>query len=114
MANGTEERIRRLLVLLLVFGLAGTEVELFLLKHTDGFWQLIPVVLVGVTLVLTLWAGIRPSPRSLGVFRVVMAASVAAGIIGVYQHFAGNIGYEKESNPGLGGAELYRAALMGS
>lgn len=106
--------IRKALVAILIFGLFGTEVELFLLKHTDGFWQLVPVVLVGATLVLAIWAAVRPGPASLNALRVVSGIFLIVGLVGVYQHFTGNIGYEQESNPGLGGAELYKAALMGT
>ena len=106
--------IRRALVAILIFGLVGTEIELFLLKHTDGFWQTLPVVLLGATVLLVVWATVRPGPVSLGTLRLVMGVFLVAGVIGVYQHFAGNVGYEKESNPGLSGAELYKLALMGS
>jgi hypothetical protein len=109
-----EVGIRRALLAILVFGLIGTEVELFLLKHTDGFWQLLPVVVVGASLLLVAWAVARPSAMSLGILRIVMGVFLIAGIIGVVQHFTGNIGYEKESNPGLAGAELYKLAAMGS
>ena len=114
MLNGTNEVFRRALLAILALGLVGTEVELFLLKHTDGFWQLVPVVLVGGTLVITLWAWLAPGSASLGTLRVVMSVFLITGIVGVVQHFTGNIGYEKESNPGLAGAELYKAAAMGS
>jgi hypothetical protein len=106
--------IRRALIAILIFGLVGTEIELVLLKHTDGFWQLVPVVLVGVTLLLAAWAALRPGPASLGILRAVMAVFLVVGITGVFLHFTGNVGYEKESNPGQGGADLYKAAMMGS
>lgn len=106
--------IRRALAAILIFGLVGTEFELVLLKHTDGFWQLVPVVLVGLTLVLAVWATIAPGRASLGILQIVMSVFLVVGIVGVYQHLTGNIAYEKESNPGLAGAELYKAAMMGS
>ena len=106
--------VRKALIAILIFGLVGTEVELFLLKHTDGFWQSVPVALMGGAFLLVAWAAARPGPASLGIFRVVMGVFLVAGVIGVYQHFTGNVGYEQESNPGLGGAELYKAAAMGS
>ena len=106
--------LRKSLAAILIFGLVGTEVELVLLKHTDGFWQLVPVVLVGLTLVLAVWATIAPGRASLGILQIVMSVFLVVGIVGVYQHLTGNIAYEKESNPGLAGAELYKAALMGS
>jgi hypothetical protein len=39
--------VRRSLLAILTIGLIGTEIELFLLKHTDGFWQIVPLGLVG-------------------------------------------------------------------
>jgi hypothetical protein len=115
MANGVMEAgIRRALLAILVFGLVGTEVELFLLKHTDGFWQLVPVMVVGATLLISAWVSLKPGPASLGTLRAAMGVFLISGIVGVVQHFTGNVGYEKESNPGLAGAELYEAAAMGS
>jgi hypothetical protein len=105
---------RKALIAVLIFGLLGTEVELFLLKHTDGFWQLVPVALVGLTLILATWAAVRPSPTALMILRGVMGVFLIVGIAGVTLHLVGNVGYEKESNPGLAGADLYKAALMGS
>jgi hypothetical protein len=67
-----------------------------------------------LTLLLAIWAAAKPGPASLGILRVVMAVFLVVGVTGVYQHFTGNVGYEKESNPGLAGAELYKAAMMGS
>ena len=106
--------VRRALAVILIFGLFGIEVELFLLKHTDGFWQLVPVVLVGLTVLLAAWATVGPSPTSLEILRALMGVFLIVGLVGVYQHFTGNVGYEKESNPGLAGIELYKAAAMGS
>lgn len=106
--------IRRALLAILVIGLIGTEAELFLLKHVDGFWQLVPVILVALTLLLAAWCGIAPGPASLATLRVVMGLFLIAGAVGVVQHFLGNIGYEKESNPGLAGVELYKASAMGA
>lgn len=106
--------IRRALLAILVLGLVGTEIELFLLQHTDGFWQLVPVIVVGAALAVVLWCAVSPSAAALATLRTTMGVFMIAGIVGVIQHFTGNIGYEKESNPGLSGAELYRLAAMGS
>lgn len=106
--------VRRALLAILVLGLIGTEVELFLLRHTDGFWQLVPVVVVAFALGTLLWCTISPSRAALATLRITMGVFLIAGIVGVVQHFTGNIGHEQESNPGLAGAELYKLAAMGS
>ena len=106
--------VRRALLTILVVGLVGAEIELLLLKHTDGFWQLVPVVAVAIAIAVVVWCVAAPSVPALTALRMVMVVFLIAGVVGVIQHFTGNIGYEKESNPGLAGAELYRAAAMGS
>lgn len=107
-------QMRRAMLAILVVGLVGTEVELFLLKHTDGFWQLVPVALVGATLLVALWCAVSAGPAPLRLLQLMMGVFLLAGITGVVQHFLGNIIYERESNPGLAGLELYKGATMGA
>lgn len=106
--------VRRALLAILALGLVGTEVELFLLKHTEGFWQWVPIVAVGVALGVVVWCAIRPATASLRTLQLMMGTFLLAGVIGVVQHFLGNVTYEKESNPGLAGLELYRGSAMGA
>ena len=47
--------MRRLLLALLFLGLVGTGAELLLLQHTESLWELIPLVLIGLTLVILAW-----------------------------------------------------------
>jgi len=49
--------VRRGLLAILVLGLVGTEIELFLLKHTDGFWQIAPLALNYLGLDITQLSG---------------------------------------------------------
>ena len=106
--------LRRALLVMLVLGSAGTVLELLLLKHTDGVWQLIPLVLNGLTLLVLAWFGIARSPASLRALQATMLLCLASGGVGVVQHFLGNIVYASESNPSLAGRELYLEAIMGS
>lgn len=106
--------LRAALLVTLVVGNAGTAVELLLLKHTDGVWQLIPLVLIGLTLLILAWFGLARSAASLRALQVVMVVSFASGGVGAIQHFRGNVVYASESNPSLAGRELYIEAVMGS
>lgn len=106
--------IRRWLMIVLLLSLAGTVVELFLLKHTDGAWQLAPVVLMVAAIPVLGWSVWGRSVASVRALQGVMALLVLCGVVGVILHFRGNLGYERESNPSLSGAELYRSALLGS
>lgn len=106
--------LRRAILVILVIGLAGTEVELLLLKHTEGPWQLIPIILLPSVLAVLGWYGLAKARAALRTFQVLMVACLVAGGIGVIQHFRGNVVYASESNPSLSGNELYKEAVMGS
>lgn len=106
--------VRRILFGILVLGLAGTEVELLLLKHTDGIWQLVPVLLVGASLLAVAWVGLSQGPGSLQVFRAMMLIFVLSGLAGLLLHFRGNLAFERESDPSLAGAALWHRAVMGA
>ena len=112
--RSTIELIRWGLGAVLTIGLVGTQVELLLLKHTDGFWQLVPVVLVGCGVLVIAWFGLSRSHTSLRALQGLMVSFLASGAIGTLQHFRGNVAYERDSNPSLSGIALYRSALMGS
>ena len=112
--HSTEAAIRLALLAILVVGLVGTEAELLLLKHTDGAWELVPVVLVGMALLLLGWHGVSRSAASLRGLQLMMAVFLASGVLGVALHFQGNVKYERDSSPALSGRELYRRAVMGA
>lgn len=106
--------IRRVLFAILLLGLVGSAVELLLLKHTDGVWQLAPLLLIGLALVVLLWHGLAPSRASRRVFQLVMILCVVSGAAGVWLHYRGNVAWELERMPGIGGWELFRSAIMGA
>ena len=115
--NGTQRAtavVRRGLLAILVLGLVGTEIELFLLKHTEGFWQIAPLALIGAGIVVTIWCALTESAASLRTLDVVMAAFILSGAVGVLLHYQGNVEWERERTPGVGGSSLVRQALMGA
>jgi hypothetical protein len=106
--------VRRGLLAVLVLGLIGTEIELLLLKHTDGFWQIVPLGLIGAGIAVVAWCAFTGSPASLRMLDIVMIAFILSGGAGVLLHFRGNIEWERERVPGIGGASLIWQALMGA
>jgi len=106
--------LRRVLLIILLVGLSGTEAELLLLGHTEGAWQVSPIVLIAVSLVVLAWYGAAGGPVSLRALRGAMALLLLSGIVGLWLHFAANVEWEREANPSLGGIALYRAALSGA
>lgn len=112
--TATLEIVRRWLLVILIVGMAGTVVELLLLKHTDGFWQLAPVLLILVAMAVVGWSTLTGSRAARRALQAVMSLMVLCGTVGMIQHYRGNIAYERDSNPSLSGGELYRSALLGS
>jgi len=106
--------LRTGLLLMLLMGVIGTQVELLLLKHTDGIWQLTPLLLNGATLAVLAWYGLARNAISLRALQLVMLLCLVSGGVGVIQHFRANIGFAQESDPSLGGSALYKEAVMGS
>ncbi len=106
-------RIRRILLALVVIGIVGLIVELLLLEHTESATQLMPFVVLGAGLVVTLLQMLRPSRRILRVFRAVMLLFVAVGVLGIVLHLRGNIGFERETDPSARGLDLVWRSLRG-
>lgn len=106
--------LRTGLLLMLLMGVVGTQIELLLLKHTDGIWQLTPLLLNGATLMALAWYGMARSGKALRAVQLVMGLCLISGGVGVIQHYRANVGYAQESDPSLGGTDLYKEAVMGS
>ena len=103
--------LRKILLVILAFGMIGTVTELILLKHSEDVYQWIPLVLLGVGLPVLAWQGVRGGVLSLRLLRWLMCGFVAAGIAGVYFHFQGSAEFKLESQPNLAGMALFWAAI---
>jgi hypothetical protein len=106
-------RLRRILGATFVFGSAGTGTELMLLEHVEGFWQVLPLVLLALGCVAGLFArkggtAIRQS------FVVLMAVFAISGLLGVALHYQGNVAFELELSPDAEGLDLFWEAMHGA
>lgn len=106
--------LRRLLLGLVVLGALGLEAELLLLEHYESVWQFTPLVLLGAAIVGAVLVWRRPSPATVRFFQAVMALCVAAGAIGVFLHYDGNVEFELEREPLLRGLALFWEAARGA
>jgi hypothetical protein len=105
--------IRRILLALVLLGIVGLTLELFLLEHIESATQLIPFAVLGVCLVASVTVAARPTRRSLRLFQVVMLLFIAAGVLGVYLHLRGNVLFEQETDPSARGLDLIWRSLRG-
>ncbi len=106
--------VRGGLAFIFLFGVIGTGIELVLLEHTEDFEQWIPLALFVVGFLLFVMLLLRPGRGVLRIFALCMAAFVVSGILGTWYHYAGNVEFELERTPELGGLALFQAAMGGA
>ena len=106
--------LRRLLLALVLAGTGGLALELLLLEHFDSPWQWAPLVLLALVLLVGGAVAMRPGRRLLRVFQGLMALCTAAGVLGVYLHYRGNIEFELEDDPSRSGLVLFWEAIRGA
>lgn len=106
--------MRKLILGLLIAGMAGLLAELYLLDHYDVLWQWAPVVALLAGLASAVAVAVRPAPATLRPFQVVMALFVVIGFVGVGLHLQGNLEFERDMDPSAGDLHLFREALSGA
>lgn len=106
--------IRRVLLGLVLVSAAGLGVELLLLDHFESAWQWTPLALLAGVLAVTIVVVRRPSRAVVRLFQAWMLLCVAAGIVGIYLHYRGNVEFELEREPLRRGFALVWEAVRGA
>ena len=114
MIVGLEQRWRKYLLAIIAVGVAGTLVELLLLKHYDDRWQFTPLTILSALLAAIGWFVAKRSPRSIKTIRWLSLIACASAFAGVYFHFRANVEWELEVTPEMHGLELFREAITGA
>ena len=107
-------RLRRFLLALSAALLAGAVAELWLVEHTEDPVQLVPFVLCALGAAAAVLALLRPTRATLRALRASMLLVTAGTLLGIYLHVEGNLGLERELNPGMSGGPLLLGALGGA
>jgi hypothetical protein len=102
------------LLAILALAVSGTLLELVLLEHYEDWQQWVPLGALSVTTLTILWQAVAPSDASRRLFRVLMWVLLVAGLVGVVLHLRGNLEFEQELNPGLGGIPLWVEVFRGA
>ena len=113
-AQTTLGLLRGGLLIILLVGLVGVLIELFLLEHTDEAWQRLPIFMIIASLVVLAWHALDRGALSVRFLQVVMWLFVLTGVIGVALHFKGNMEFELEMQPSARGAGLLWTTLKGA
>ena len=113
-APATLAALRRLLVGLLLVGLAGTATDLLLLAHYGDAWQLIPLVIVGIAALAAIGvAAGRPVPPVVAIrlFQATMLLLIVSGAAGMVLHYRANMEFKLEMDPSLSGFALFSSVI---
>ena len=106
--------LRGLLLLILLTGIVGTGIELLLLEHTEGFWQLVPLGLLGAALLVLTWHLIARNPASVRGVQFLMLGFILSGVAGLLLHYRGNVEFERELHTTAAGFGLFWEAIKGA
>jgi hypothetical protein len=106
--------LRRLLLVVILIGVAGLAVELVLLEHTESAQQWIPFIALAAAAAVTVAVWVRPTRGVLRAFQSVMAALLVVGAVGLWLHYQGNVEWELEGDPTARGLDLAWKALRGA
>ena len=111
-AAATLGALRRVLLGILLLGMAGTSTELLLLQHDEDATQLIPLLLIGAGYIVVAWNALRRSRLSLTVLQILMVLFVASGVLGMVFHSQANAEFQLEIDPALAGSTLWWRVLQ--
>jgi len=99
--------VRRLLMLVLWFGLVGITADLLLLDHVESWTQRIPLVAIAVAALALVGVTISSSTASRRLLQIAMLMLIITGGLGVYLHYQGNAEFQTEIDPSLHGMKLF-------
>lgn len=106
--------LRRLLLGLIFITAGAMFVDLLLLEHFETVWQWVPIALLVPLLAIVITVGARPSRASIRALQVAMVACIAAGLLGLFLHYRGNVEFELERDPSLRGIALFWETIRGA
>ena len=106
--------MRSMVLGVFVLGVLGTGIELLFLRHTQGVTQLIPLVLMVMSLLALAWHGLERRSASLRTFKITMMLVVASGALGAGLHYRANQKFELEADPNMRGFALLSKVMTGA
>ncbi len=86
----TAWQLRASLLWLVLIGVVGLAVALAYDRHWDGYWQLVPWVVLAFIFIALLALVVFPSSATKKLAHLVAAATIIASCLGLWQHFDEN------------------------
>ena len=107
-------RINKVILVALLFMMAGTATELYLLDHYEDTLQLIPLLCIGVSVLTLFILFFQRTKWTIGFFKLVLVLTGLSGVYGAFLHLQANYEFELEMKPGAKGWELFVESLSGA
>ena len=107
----TERQLRRLILLLLVFGLVALFGELIALGHYEDWKQFAPLTAILFALFAIAWHAASGTAPTVRILRIVFVVLMVTGATGIVLHYRTNVEFQLEVSPNLVGWELIKKAL---
>ncbi len=107
-------RLRRLTLLVLLFGIGGVLAELVLIEHYETNTMWIPLAVLAAGAATVLWRLASPTRAADRALTLAMAAFLVSGVLGLWFHFDGNRQFELEVYPSMGGFDLLWESMTGA
>lgn len=112
--TSTLRAVRSILLAIFILGTLGTGTELLLIEHTESKWQWVPLILIVLSLVVLVCHAAFRRAATVRVLQVTMILFIISGCAGILLHYQGKVAFKLETNPALGGMELFWEAIKGA
>lgn len=106
--------MRRFILGIFLITIVGAGLELVLLEHIEGIWQILPLGLMLISLFVLIGFLLSNNVITLRIFQIVMVLFIICGIVGIGLHYKGNAEFELEMYPSLEGLELFWKVIKGA
>lgn len=103
--------VRRFVLALLVFGLIGAGTELLLIGHFEDPWQLVPLVLIALSLAAILLQATVHAALPIRFLQFAMVLLILAGLSGVVFHYRGNLSFQVDMDPTLSEWQYFKKVI---
>jgi hypothetical protein len=106
--------LRRILLAIFILGSMGAGAELLLIGHTEDKWQWTPLLLILLGLMALVLHAVVRRAATMRIFQAIMTLFILSGILGIWLHYQGKVEFKLETNPDLGGMELFWETIKGA
>ena len=110
----TLSRLRNYILGIYFISGIGLLAELLLLEHFEGFWQILPLVLIAISFLAMIWHFLSKNSLSRKITQGTMLLMILAGSWGLWMHYSGNTEFELELHPSVKGFELFWNSIKGA